>query len=256
MEPLIDTHCHLNDPSFNDMIDDVLERARQRGVLGCVVPSYDRESFARTLELAEFYPETIFPAFGVHPWYLDEKALQELGHYLKMAETVCLGEVGLDLSPGMPSQVIQESFFAAQLRMAADHSLPVAVHCRKAHDRVYDMLKAYQGRIDIIMHSFSGSVEVMNRFIDLGCYIAFSGSVTRATAKKYHRCAASVPLDHLLVETDAPSIATESTIASRVQPAHTAEVAAKIADIRGMPYADICRHSTLNARRVFGGRIR
>ena len=256
MEPLIDTHCHLNDPSFKDTLDDVLERARGKGVAGCVVPSYDRESLARTAELALFYPGMIFPAFGIHPWFVEEDALQVLESYLEMPEAVCLGEAGLDFSRGMPPREVQDTFFAAQLRMAADHGLPVAVHCRKAHGRVHDMIEPYRDRVDVIMHSFSGSAETMKRFLDLGCYIAFSGSVTRRTAKKYHRCAAAVPLDRLLVETDAPSIATETTVASRVEPAHTAEVAKIIADIRGMSYDEICSRSTSNARRVFGDRIK
>lgn len=256
MEPLIDTHCHLNDPSFNDTIDDVLERARRKGVVGCVVPSYDRESLARTAELAQLNPDILFPGFGIHPWFLDEKALQELETYVKMPETVCLGEVGLDLSPGMPSRNAQEAFFAAQIRMAADYGMPVTVHCRRAHERVYEMVQPYRDRITVIMHSFSGSVEVMKRFLDLGCYISFSGSVTRETAKKYHRCAAAVPADRLLLETDAPSIATQTTPASRVEPVHTAEIASKIADIRGASYTEVCRRSTSNARCVFGKRMK
>jgi TatD DNase family protein len=252
MNELIDTHCHLNDPAFNDTIDDVLERARQMGVVGCIVPSYDRGSLARTQELARLYPGMIFPGFGIHPWFLDEGALRDVKNYLKMPETVCVGEVGLDLSPNMPAGESQESFFTAQLEMAAHHSLPLTVHCRKAHERVYELVKPFEGRVTVVMHSFSGSVEMMQRFLDLGCYIAFSGSVTRKTAKKYHRCAAVVPLKRLLVETDAPSIATQTTVASRVEPAHCAEIALKIAEIRGIPYGEVCRHSTSNALHVFG----
>ncbi len=256
MEKLIDTHCHLNDPSFHDTIDEVLERARKNGIAGCVVPAYDRGSFARTAELARLYPDTIFPGFGIHPWFLDDEALRELELYLKMPETVCLGEVGLDLSPGMPPRDRQEEFFGAQLERAAGHGLPVAVHCRKAHERVYGMLAPYRGRITAIMHSFSGSVEMMKKFLDLGCYISFSGSVTRDTAKKYHRCAVAVPDDRFLIETDAPSIATQTTEASRVEPMHASEVAAKIAGLRGMSVSEVCRLSTLNARHVFGNKIK
>ena len=252
MERLIDTHCHLNDPAFNDTIDAVLERARQKGVVGCIVPSYDRGSLARTQELARLYPGMIYPAFGIHPWFLDEGALRDVKGYLEMPETVCVGEIGLDLSPNMPAGELQESFFTAQLKMAADHLLPVTVHCRKAHERVYELVKTLKDRVTVVMHSFSGSVEMMQRFLEIGCYIAFSGSVTRKTAKKYHRCAAAVPLKRLLLETDAPSIATQTTVASRVEPVHCAEIALKIAEIRDISYDEVCRHSTSNALRVFG----
>ncbi len=256
MDRLIDTHCHLNDPSFKDTIGEVLKRARRAGVTGCVVPAYDRESLSRTLEIARLYPETILPAFGVHPWFVEEKALQELEYYLELPETAALGEAGLDFSEGMPPSEIQESFFTAQLEMAAEHSLPVLVHCRRAHEQVYRMIAPYRGRMDIVMHSFSGSLEMMKRFVDLGCYIAFSGSVTRDRAKKYHRCAAAVPLDRLLIETDAPSIATRTTVASEVEPAHASEVALKIADLREISLSEACRSSTSNARRIFGDRLK
>lgn len=255
MDELIDTHCHLNDPSFQDKLGEVLERAGRKGVARCVVPSYDRESLGRTLKMTRIYAGMIFPGFGIHPWYIEDGALQELEKYLRTPEAVCVGEVGLDFSPGMPPRELQESFFKTQLGMAADRSLPVAVHCRKAHDRAYEIVRNLRHPVTLIMHSFSGSVEMMKRFLDFGAYISFSGSVTRDTAKKYHRCAASVPLDRLLVETDAPSIATQTTRASEVEPMHTTEVARKIAEIRGVPYSEICTCSTSNARHAFGGRM-
>jgi TatD DNase family protein len=103
-----------------------------------------------------------------------------------------------------------------------------------------------------VLHSFSGNTEIMTRFLDLGFYISFSGAVTRRTARKYHKNAAAVPLDRFLLETDAPSIATETTDASLVEPRHTMEVAQKVAEIRGLPFEEVCSASTANANRLFG----
>lgn len=249
---LIDTHCHLNDPSFADSLDDVLDRARRSGVVQLVVPAYDRASLSRTLELARRYPGVVFPAFGIHPWYLEDGGLEELDEYMGLAEAVAVGEVGLDLAPGMAPVEVQERAFVAQLDMAAERGLPVLVHCRKAHGRILDILGGYRGKVTAVMHSFSGSAEVMERFLDLGCYISFSGSVTRERAKKYHRCARLVPAERLLLETDAPSIATQTTVASLVEPSHTREVAEKVAELRGVSLEELCRISTENARRLFG----
>jgi len=177
--------------------------------------------------------------------------LEGLEGYLDSKEAVAVGEIGLDLVPGMAPVEVQERAFVAQLDMAAQRRLPVLVHCRKAHGRMLDILGAYRGRVVAVMHSFSGSVEIMERFLDLGCYISFSGSVTRDSAKKYHRCARVVPPERLLLETDAPSIATQTTVASRVEPLHTVEIAVKVAQLRGVSVEEVCRWSTQNAGRVF-----
>ncbi len=100
------------------------------------------------------------------------------------------------------------------------------------------------------MHSFSGDSDMMNRFLDLGFYISFSGAVTRKTARVSQQCRA-VPLDRLLVETDAPSIGTETTIGSKVEPLHTVEVAQKIAELRNIPFDEVCMHTTNNAKSLF-----
>lgn len=249
---LIDTHCHLNDASFTDVLDDVLDRARREGVVQFVVPAYDRPSLSRTLELARRFPGVVFPAFGIHPWYLEDGGLEGLEGYLSLQETVAVGEVGLDLAPGMAPVEAQEGALVAQLDMAVERGLPVLVHCRKAHERMFNILGAYRGKVTVVLHSFSGSAEVMERFLDLGCYISFSGSVTRQGAKKYHRCARLVPAERFLLETDAPSIATQTTVASLVEPLHTREVAVKVAELRGVSLEEVCRLSTGNARRLFG----
>jgi TatD DNase family protein len=248
---LVDTHCHLNDPSFGDSLDDVLGRARCAGVVQFIVPAYDRASLPRTLELARFYPGVVFPALGLHPWYLEDGGAEELAGYLDSKEVVAVGEIGLDLAPGMAPVEVQERAFVAQLDMAEHRGLPVLVHCRKAHGRMLDILGAYRGKVTAVLHSFSGSAEVMERFLDLGCYISFSGSVTRENARKYHRCARLAPEDRFLLETDAPSIATQTTVASLVEPSHTVEVAMKVAGLRGVSLEEVCRLSTRNARRLF-----
>ncbi|OPX98884.1 MAG: putative deoxyribonuclease YjjV [Syntrophorhabdus sp. PtaU1.Bin002] len=249
---LIDTHCHLNDPAFEPTLPDVVERARGAGVHGFIVPAYDRVSLKRTADLASLYPGAILPAYGVHPWYAGDNINYDiLLSYLRRQNTVALGEIGLDFTPDAPSEPAQIAILTRQLDLARELNLPVLLHCRNAHDALYQMLKAYWGGVQGVMHSFSGNYEFMQRFIDLGFFISFSGSVTRKKAKKYHRNAQAVPSDRLLIETDAPSIATESTVASAVEPRHCVEVARKIAELRDIPFEEVCTLTAENAKRLF-----
>lgn len=249
---LIDTHCHLNDPAFESTLPDVIERAGAAGVRGFIVPAYDRVSLKRTADLASLYPGAILPSYGIHPWYAGDNINYDiLLSYLRRQDTVALGEIGLDFTPDAPPEPTQIEIFTRQLNLARELNLPVLLHCRNAHDTLYQILKGYWGGVQGVMHSFSGNYEFMQRFIDLGFSISFSGSVTRKRAKKYHRNAQAVPLDRLLVETDAPSIATESTVASAVEPRHCAEVARKVAELRGIPFEEVCTRTAGNARRLF-----
>jgi len=250
---IIDTHCHLNDPSFEATLQGVIARAQSAGVGRILVPSYDRESLERTAQLAEAYPGVLYPAYGVHPWFINKDCdLEKLRPYLLRRDTVAVGEIGLDFSSAAyPAAEDQAQALVRQLDMAAGANLPVMLHCRKAYDRLYDILKRYRGGLRGVLHSYSGGADGLARFIDLNFYISFSGSVTRNNARRYHRVAAVVPLDRVLLETDAPSIATESTVASAVEPRHALEVAETIAEIRSIPLSDVCRHSTENALSLF-----
>lgn len=249
---LIDTHAHLNEPVMVEKIDNVIKRARKASVNGCIVPAYDRDSLGRTAMLAEKYRGFIYPAYGIHPWFIegafDPVLLQDC---LIGEKAVAVGEIGLDFGAGFSNYEEQILTFKAQLSIALDYDLPVIIHCRKAFDILYDIVSEFRSGIKGVMHSFSGSLELMNKFVDLGLYISFSGSVTRKSARKYHRNAQTVCFDRYLLETDAPSIATESTVASQVEPMHVVEVAQKMAELRSESYETICRQSTENAERLF-----
>jgi TatD DNase family protein len=249
---LIDTHCHLNDPFFEKSVPDVLTRARAAGVSGFIVLAYDHASLSRTAQLASSYPGVLFPAFGIHPWHVDEAVRdEEILSLIRKNKTVAIGEIGLDFSPECPPQEVQVRSLVRQLNWAQEFELPVAIHCRKAYDRLYEILLDFRGKLRGVIHSFSGNREMMLKLIDLGFYISFSGSVTRATARKYHKNAEAVPLGRMLLETDAPSIATETTVAAEVEPRHIVEVAQQIARLRGISFEEVCDRTTENARRLF-----
>ncbi len=248
----VDTHCHLNDPSFSDTLPGVIARARDAGVDMMIAPAYDMASLERTAQIAALYPDAVFPAFGLHPWFVHESVDWDiLRSYLNRSDAVAVGEIGLDFSDPCPAADLQTPVFLRQLDIAADCGLPVLIHCRKAYDRLYDILKSYKGRLQGVLHSYSGGKDGMSRFIDLNFYISFSGSVTRHNARKYHLSAQAVDPGRMLLETDAPSIATETTVASEVEPCHIPDVARKIADLRGLPLSEVRRLTTENACRLF-----
>lgn len=231
----------------------MVARALDHSVRQFIVPAYDAGSLERTRQVASAQPDALFPAYGIHPWYVDDSTDVNtlIRPYLTDKDIVAIGEIGLDFVPGCPPTDLQTRVFRSQIDLAMDLDLPVIIHCRRAHEQLYSMLKGYRGSVKGVMHSYSGSTELMFRFMDLGLFIAFAGSVTRRTARKYHKNAREVPLDRLLLETDAPSIATETTVASLVEPRHIVEVAQKVADLRGIAYDDVCRQSTENAGLLF-----
>ena len=249
---LIDTHCHLNDPLFAESFFDVIARAEASGVGSFIVPAYDSESLERTKELAALMPGVVYPAYGVHPWFIDGNVdYDRILSFLKNGNAVAVGEVGLDFSPQCPPQNAQVDALERQLTLACDLELPLLIHCRKAFETLYAILEQCRGKVKGVIHSFSGSQEMMTRFLNLGFYVSFSGSVTRRTAKRYHRNGKAVPLDRFLLETDAPSIATETTVASEVEPRHTVEVAQKMAELKDVSFEEICEASTRNAKQLF-----
>ncbi len=249
----IDTHCHLNDALYNATLTDVLERAKAAGVGRCIVPAYDPDSLERTAQLAAAFPEILFPAYGLHPWFLGDGCDPEkIRSFLLRGNAVAVGEIGLDFSSAdYPAADVQVRALTLQLELAVEFHLPVLLHCRKAHDPLYGILKPYRGRLAGVLHSYSGGAAGLVRFLELGFYISFSGTVTRSNARKYHKTAMAVPFERMLLETDAPSIATESTVASAVEPRHVFEVARKIAELRSIPLGEVCRQSTENALRLF-----
>lgn len=249
---LIDTHCHLNDPSFALKLDEVIARARAVHIQACIVPAYDVESLPRTAALAGKYPE-IYLAFGLHPMYLNETLpLEKIASLCTEFHAVAVGEIGLDFTAGCAAPDIQVRQLRQQLELAVSLNLPVILHTRKSVDLMYRLLQEYRGRLRGVLHSFSGGAPWAMKFVELGFHISFSGSLTRPSARKYHDTAQAVPAERILLETDAPSIRTETTDAEQVEPRHTWEMAQKLAELRNQTVESVAAQTTANARKLFG----
>ncbi|MFH1842916.1 MAG: TatD family hydrolase [bacterium] len=267
---LIDTHCHLfMEPLATDAAA-VRRRAAAAGVGQIVVPAYDTNSWAQVTALAADrdpmaeaeQTATVYPALGLHPWAAAAPLdLARLARALTDSNAVALGEIGLDFKVETPAWDQQIGIFEAQLDLARQLELPVILHNRGAFEEMLTILgrhvkTGYANRplqeLRGVVHAFSRGPELAQRFIDLGFCIAFGGAITRSRAKSARRSAESLPLDRIVLETDAPSIGLDGVDPERTEPRHVTEVAAALAEIRGESLQTIQEVTSSNARALFG----
>lgn len=251
---LFDSHTHLNAEQFKDEIPETVERAKELGVTEMAVVGFDEPTIEKSLELSQTY-QGIYSIIGWHPTEAGSytKAVEEkLIQQLTLPKVVALGEIGLDYHWMEDPKDVQDKVFRRQIAIAKEMKLPISIHTREALEDTYKVLKEEDIRsIGGIMHSFSGDDEWAKRFLDLGMHVSFSGVVTFKNAPEVQAAAKVVPLDKLLVETDAPYLAPMPYRGKRNEPGYTRYVAEKIAELREMPFAEIAQQTTENAHRLF-----
>jgi TatD DNase family protein len=249
---LIDSHCHLDFEAFDADRDRVLERARAAGVTRIVTPAYDPPSWRQVSDLAAAHPGVIFPALGLHPWVADQPIdLDDLADHLRGSKAVALGEVGLDGKVDTPAMAVQIAVLERQLELARDLDLPVILHCRGAFDELARILERFAPRLRGVLHAFSRPPELARRFLRLGLHLGIGGAVTRPTATRTHETVATVPLERLLLETDAPSIGLDGVDPAAAEPRHVADIARAIAERRGVEPAAVAAATTAAAEQLF-----
>ncbi|HEY3308034.1 MAG TPA: TatD family hydrolase [Desulfuromonadaceae bacterium] len=243
---LIDSHCHLDLEPLHSNLCNVLKNARQTGVTRFVLPGVHPDGWDRIADLAK-KENSILPAFGIHPSHAglaDDVVLKQLEKLAKMASAI--GEIGLDPFYQVPLEV-QEMAFRKQLRLAVFWGLPVLIHCRRLFQRTLQLLKEEQvGQVGGLMHSFSGSVEMALEFIRLGFCISISGTVTWQGAVRPVSLARELPLESLVLETDAPDLSPQIYKGQPNQPAFLPEVLQTVARIRGVDPEELARQTSLN----------
>jgi TatD DNase family protein len=255
---VFDSHCHLHDRRVADP-DAEIARAKARGVDGLLLAGVDPEGWLVEERLRAAHPE-IAIAFGVHPQLLaeisDEEAdamVRALGEALAR-KPAAIGEIGLDgYGERRASLDRQERIFRAQLALARQVELPVVFHVLEAHARVLAILRA-DGlpRAGGVMHSYSGSAELVREYVALGLSISFAGPVCNAHAPKIVAAAKATPIERLLVETDAPFQTPAPCRPAQNEPSFLVEIVAALAQIRGESAEALARSTAANARRLFG----
>lgn len=250
---LVDSHSHLQDARFADDRAQVLGRALD--TLDWLLVVGDTLASSRdAVELAATHPR-VFAAAGIHPHHAgtaSDDVLCEIETLTRRERVVAWGEIGLDYYYEYSPKDVQRDTFHRQLERACALDLPVIVHSRDAEPDTADLLAAFAGRIRGVLHCFTGTAALAEAALDVGLHISFSGILTFPKAQDIRDVAATVPLDRLLVETDAPYLAPKPHRGQRCEPAHVVHTAEVLAGLRGMTVEDIAERTTMNAERLFG----
>ncbi len=250
---LFDSHCHIDDAAFEEDRDEVLARAREVGVSDVLVPAVAADGWDHLLEVSAAH-HGLCPALGIHPMYIDghgEGELARLERLLSEHPVAAVGECGLDYYIPDPPKARQRELFEAQLAIADRHGLPVVVHARRAEEEAWLMVRDHPG-VSGVFHSFSGSYEQARRLLDHGFLLGFGGPVTYERAKRLRRLVARLPLDGLLLETDAPDQPDAQWRGRRNEPMRIASVLEVFCQLRRESKELIAARTHANAARLFG----
>jgi TatD DNase family protein len=252
---LIDTHCHL---TFDDLardIDGVIARSRAAGVTEWITVGTDPQENRKAIEFAERF-ENMYAAIGIHPH--DAKtatadAIQELKNLAQHEKVVAIGETGLDYHYDFSPRQQQKEVFAEHLKIAAELSLPVIIHCREAFDETMGILEEHQSTVKkVVFHCFSGSPEQAKVVLDKGFYISYTGVVTFKNARIKQEAARIVPLDRLMLETDSPYMSPEPMRRQKVnEPALMIHTARFLAELKQMDLEDFAQAVTATSKDFF-----
>ena len=255
MPLVVDSHCHLDFDGLRQRLPEVLARARDHGV-GLIVTIGTRvRQFDATRALAEAHDE-VWCSVGTHPHNAAEEADVGLDEYVRLAahpKVVAIGEAGLDYHYDFAPREVQQRVFRTQVAAARLTGLPLVVHSREAEEDTIAVLESEreQGDYTPLLHCFSSRRILAERGLRIGAYVSFSGILTFKGADEIRDVARLVPLDRLLVETDAPYLAPVPHRGRRNEPAWVRDVAESVATVRGEPFEAIAVATTANARRLF-----
>ncbi len=249
---IFNTHSHINDKT-KDEIDFLYHECLERNVVKIAAIGYNYSSSVKALQIAKQY-ENIYAVCGLQPEEIadfngDFSAFIEL---FKDQNCIGIGEIGLDYYYGKQTKDLQLKYFEEQLKIATQFHKPIIIHCRDAHEDTYRLLNQYAQPLDgIILHCYTGSVEMMKRYLQLGAYISISGIVTFKNAKTIKEVVKACPLDRLLVETDDPYLTPTPFRGQENHPSYVYYVVEEIAKIKNLSFEEVAKITYDNAKKVF-----
>lgn len=254
MPQLFDSHAHYDDAKFDGIRDRVLDEIFSGDVKYILNAATNLNNSATSVALTEKYPG-MYAACGIHPSDCIDtskigEALARLREFLKHPKVVAIGEIGLDNYWPEPPAELQAKWFEAQLALAEETNMPVIIHDREAHGACMDAVLAHPS-VCGVFHSFSGSAEMAKELLRRGWYISFSGTVTFKNAVKVLEAAAAVPMDRILSETDCPYLAPHPHRGKMNSSALMHLTVAKLAEIKGVEYEEMCLATQSNAKKLF-----
>ncbi len=254
---MIDTHCHLDFQAFEQDRAAVLERCKLNGVTQIVVPAVSAATFKQTIKVYQQYSELEL-ALGLHPIFINEhqpQDLNELDELISQHKPIAVGEIGLDFFQadltGDELKEKQTVFFTKQLIIAKQHKLPLIIHNRKAHDQCIDLLQQV-GSHGGIIHAFNGSIQQAHKYLELGFVLGFGGMLTFDRSSKLRDLAKHIPLESIVLETDAPDMTVAQHKGERNSPEYLPFIQQALAEIKQLDPDAIARVTSENAKRVLG----
>ena len=255
MEGWVDTHCHLHRAEFDADREQVVKRAVEQGAVALLDPATDLASNRKVVETAHRYPQ-VYGALGIHPHdskELTPEGLEEIARLATEEKVAAIGEIGLDYFRELCPRDIQKEAFRKQLRLAHELGKPVILHCRYAYRDLFDILKeTLKPPIRGLMHCFSGDLAAAREAMDLGLTLSFAGNLTFSNAGPLRAVAKEVPLERVVMETDAPFLAPQGRRGQRNEPSYLKELAETWAKLKDLTPEDVMRVTSVNAYHLFG----
>jgi len=251
---LTDSHAHLEMPEFKKDLEAVIQRAKESGVEYVFTVGTEKKDWKRALEIAESHP-SIYAILGVHPHNakeIDYQTYPMLKELCRNEKVKAYGEIGLDFFRNFSPRDLQLTRFREQIGLAKELGLPVVIHDREAHHETLEILKS-EGAKDCggIIHCFSGDYGMAKACMDMGFYISIPGSITFKNAESLREVVKRIPLDSLLVETDAPFLTPEPFRGKRNEPGYVRYTAQRMAEVKNISLEKVAEVTTQNAMRVY-----
>jgi TatD DNase family protein len=250
---MIDSHCHLTDPRLGQQLDTILERAATAGVARMITIGTEIDDALKCIELCRAL-DNVRCAIGIHPNYcheVSEEDLPRLEHLQADPTVVALGEMGLDYFHHFAPRERQHEFFQFQLNLAARLKRPIIIHCREAIDDAISILRGFPS-LEGVFHCFTGSPDEAKKILNAGYHIGFTGAVTFKKNDDLRKACSLVPLDRLLVETDAPYLSPEPVRAQKTnEPSFVMHVARVVSQVKGISLEELDHRTTINVQRLF-----
>ena len=248
---IFDSHCHLQDRRFKNEIEKVVYNAKEFGVEDILVPGWDLRSSQEAISISAKY-DNIYASCGVHPHdarYYNKSVEKEIIEFTENKKVVSIGEIGLDYYRDLSPRNIQKEVFKQQLKIAEEKGLPVIIHTRESIEDTIEIISDFKCKG--VFHAFDYSKDYALRIIDMGLFIGIGGVVTY-NKSKISEAVKDIPLDYILVETDAPYLTPYPHRGKRNEPAYTKYVVKKVAEIKSKTFSEVAEKTYNNAKELFG----
>lgn len=250
---IFDTHAHYDDEAFNEDRDTLLQNMKQSGVDRIVNIGANMQTSRNTVELTGCY-DFIYGAVGVHPsdvYDMTEADIETLREWSRLDKILAIGEIGLDYHYPDTDKEMQQKWFIRQLQLAREEKLPVVIHSRDAAADTLAIMQEHGRELGGVIHCFSYTKEMAAEYLKLGYYIGIGGVLTFKNAKKLVEAVEMIPLERLVLETDAPYLAPDPYRGKRNESSYLTYVAQKLAQIKGVTYEEVVEQTTKNAQDMY-----